>query len=271
MDFDDIFKDSAYFSRLQLAIESAHKAGEILLGFYEKNVRIERKGRIDLVTEADIASEKAVIDLIRQNMPADLILSEESNPTLDKISEAGMWVIDPLDGTTNFAHGFPWFCISIAYVERGEPVLGVIYLPIQKELFYAIRGCGAWLNGRKIAVSTASELSNALLATGFPYDIQKQAKRVLSAFGAVITNVQGIRRAGAAAIDLAYVACGRLDGFWEINLKPWDTAAGILLLTEAGGMVSDFKGNDYSIFYPELLATNTKLHELMIKTLNETI
>lgn len=259
MDFENIFKDSAYFSRLQLAKEAALKSGEILLGFYEKNVRIERKGRIDLVTEADIASEKAAIDLIRQKMPVDLILSEESNPTLDKIPEAGMWVIDPLDGTTNFAHGFPWFCVSIAYVEHGKPVVGVIYLPIQRELFCVVKGFGAWLNGKKIAVSSASELSNALLATGFPYDIQKQAKKVLSAFGAVITNVQGIRRAGAAAIDLAYVACARLDGFWEVNLKAWDTAAGILLVEEAGGVVSDFKGGAYSIFCPELLASNANL------------
>jgi myo-inositol-1(or 4)-monophosphatase len=245
---------------LRVATEAALKAGTVLQERYDKPHQIRHKGAIDLVTEADLAAEELILDVLRDTLPEIKVLSEESFASYEKIPEEPVWIIDPLDGTTNFAHNFPWFAVSIALYERGRSHVGVIYSPIQKELFCATRAGGAWLNDRRIKVSEVSSLQNALVATGFPYNIQERTDSILAMLKAVLTHSQGVRRPGAAALDLAYLACGRLDAFWEAGLKPWDTAAGNLLVEEAGGILSNFNGSPFSPFIPELLASNTLLH-----------
>jgi myo-inositol-1(or 4)-monophosphatase len=178
------------------------------------------------------------------------------------------WIIDPLDGTTNYAHGYPVFCVSIALEKEGEVILGVVYDPMREEMFVAERGEGAYLNDKKLAVSPVKDISRSLLATGFPYDIRDSKENNLDYFNAMAINVQAIRRAGAAALDLAYLAAGRFDGFWELKLKPWDTAAGCLLVTEAGGVISDIAGGKWRLQSPSLLASNGLIHEQMIKVLS---
>ena len=240
---------------------AALSAGAILRDLYGRPHRITHKGAIDLVTEADVAAEKAIIDLLRKELPgADFLAEESSLVPAEAMPEGPAWIIDPLDGTTNFAHHFPWFATSIGYSDGGQVKAGVIYQPILDELFCAVRGGGAWLNGKPIRVSRAPALQQSLLATGFPYNIKEKSGEVIGALAAVLPNCQGVRRAGAAALDLAYVACGRLDGFWEINLKPWDTAAGLVLLEEAGGRATDFAGAPYHPCLPEILATNLRIH-----------
>lgn len=255
--------------RLHSAIDAALRAGETLRAFYaDHRFGVYHKGEIDMVTDADLASEKIILETIHRDYSNAVFLSEETHASLSH--ETGeFWVIDPLDGTTNFAHGFPWFGISIACVMQGEVAAGLVYLPLQNELFYAVKGGGAWLNGTRITVSGIENLTDALLATGFPYDVHQEYERVIAALQAVLVNVQGVRRAGAAALDLVYVACGRLDGFWEIKLKPWDTAAGVLILKESGGRVSLFGGEPYSIFSKEILATNSLLHEQLSHILRD--
>ncbi|MGQ9689648.1 MAG: inositol monophosphatase family protein, partial [Desulfobaccales bacterium] len=179
------------------------------------------------------------------------------------------WIIDPLDGTVNFAHGFPMFCVSIAFEAAGVLEYGVVYDPLREELFEARRGGGAWLNRRPLKVSRVNRLDAALLATGFPYDIRERLPETLGRLGRLLAVSQGVRRAGSAALDLAYVAAGRLDGFWEENLKPWDTAAGVLLVTEAGGVITTFEGLDYTIFSSTLAASNGWVHESLLKALRE--
>ncbi len=266
----------AYLARLQdkelkrylnIAGTAALKAGAILKNLYGHPHEINHKGEIDLVTEADVASERAIVEICSKKLPEARILAEESRADYAGSPQDLVWIIDPLDGTTNFAHGFPWFCVSIALADQGKILAGVIYAPILNEFFFASRGHGAFLNGTPIEVSGEAELTNSLLATGFPYDIHRHPGPVVQALKAMIVKVQGIRRAGAAAMDLAYVACGRLDGFWEIKLKPWDTAAGQLLLEEAGGRVTDFKGGDFNPFLPEILASNGKIHAAMTEVL----
>jgi myo-inositol-1(or 4)-monophosphatase len=178
------------------------------------------------------------------------------------------WIIDPLDGTTNYAHGYPVFCISIALENEGTIVLGVIYDPMREEMFAAVRGEGAYLNDKKLAVSRTDNISRSLLATGFPYDIRESKENNLDYFNSMAINVQAIRRAGAAALDLAYLAAGRFDGFWELKLKPWDTAAGCLMVEEAGGLVSNVFGEKWSIFSPHVLASNGLIHGQMIEVLS---
>ncbi|MBI5559452.1 MAG: inositol monophosphatase [Deltaproteobacteria bacterium] len=254
---------------LRAAGQAALQAGSVLAGLYHQPHQVRYKGRIDLVTEADVAAEKIIIDLLSARYPQIAILSEESHAAYSYIPQEPVWVIDPLDGTTNFAHGFPWFAVSIGFMEKGRVLVGVIHAPLRDELFCACKGYGAWLNGEKIAVSKAEKLLHSLLATGFPYNITEQADGVLAALKKVLTRSQGVRRAGAAALDLAYVACGRLDGFWEINLKPWDTAAGLLLVEEAGGRVTDFRGRPYSPFVPEVVSSNGLIHEELATLLRE--
>jgi len=254
---------------LRIAAEAALSAGHILAELYHTPHQVRYKGEIDLVTEADIASEKSILDKFAARCPGIRILSEESYAIYDEVPHEPVWVIDPLDGTTNFAHDFPWFAVSIAYMEEGRSQVGVIYAPLQDEFFFSCRGCGAWLNGRKIHVSGTGELTRSLLATGFPYAIKEKVEEVLPALEKFLIRCQGVRRAGAAALDLAYLACGRLDGFWEINLKPWDTAAGLLLVEEAGGRVTDFRGGSYSPFVPELLSSNSAIHAEMVEQLRE--
>lgn len=246
---------------LLVAAEAALAAGAVLQDLHDRPHQIRHKGTIDLVTEADLASETVILELLQERAPGVKILSEESHGASIMEADEPAWIIDPLDGTTNFAHNFPWFAVSIALYERGRSQAGVIYSPMQKELFCGVRGAGAWLNDKRIKVSGISVLQEALLATGFPYDIAERPDPILAVLREVIIRSQGVRRPGAAALDLAYLACGRLDGFWEVGLKPWDTAAGSLLLEEAGGKLSDFRGNSFSPFTPELVASNSLLHE----------
>lgn len=252
---------------LKIAGKAALAGGQILRNLYDKPHDIQYKGDIDLVTEADVASEKRILDILQKNFSDIAILSEEFHAGYSTAPQEPVWIIDPLDGTTNFAHGFPWFAVSIAYAEKGKSMVGVIYAPMLDELFCACAGHGAWLNGRAIEVSGAKELSRSLLATGFPYNIRQSSGQVVDQLEKVLVHCQGVRRAGAAALDLAYVACGRLDGFWEINLKPWDTAAGQVLIEEAGGRLSDFRGNSFSPFIPELLSSNSLIHDEFQKLL----
>ncbi len=259
--------DPELADRLQAACRAALVAGSIIRKLYTQPHTIEMKGVINLVTEADIAAESAVIASLNEDVPGIAILAEESSGDNPKAPSGLVWVIDPLDGTTNFAHGFPFFAVSIALLKDGIPQLGVIYCPMQDELFAACTSCGAWLNGKSIRVTDTKFLVEALIATGFPYEIHQNLDIVLAQMRAVLPKVRDIRRAGAAAVDLAYVACGRLDGFWEMNLQPWDTAAGWLLVTEAGGTVTNYDGRQFSPFVPEILASNTALHPLLSKLL----
>lgn len=248
---------------LRTAAFAALEAGDIIREMYENPHQIRLKGAIDLVTEADIASEKAILSILEQRYPGDTVLAEESKAEYEKIPDGAVWIIDPLDGTTNFAHGFPYFAVSIAYSVNRESKVGVIYCPVNNELFCAWQGGGSWLNGRRIAVSKEEQLIQSLVATGFPYDIDQNLDLVIEQLRRILPRVRDVRRAGAAALDLAYVACGRLDGFWEMNLKPWDTAAGQLLVEEAGGKVTDYRGEDFNPYIPEVLASNGLIHQFL--------
>jgi myo-inositol-1(or 4)-monophosphatase len=254
---------------LRTAALAALKAGHIQRERYGKPHQVHHKGIIDLVTEVDTAAEEAILAILHKERMRATIIAEESHSQYNKSPQGPAWIVDPLDGTTNYAHGFPWFGVSIAYAVDGSSLVGVIYCPMQDELFCASRDSGAWLNGKRLKVSATNSLEEALVATGFPYDIRQHPTIVLAALEAIVTKVQDVRRAGAAALDLAYVACGRLDGFWEINLKPWDTAAGMLLVTEAGGAISDFSGKKYSPFLSEVLATNGFIHEKLLTLLKK--
>ncbi|MCD6389558.1 MAG: inositol monophosphatase [Desulfobulbaceae bacterium] len=254
---------------LKTAGKAALQAGRLLASLYSRPHEIRFKGEIDLVTEADPAAEKIILEILGKEYPEVEILAEESRSVYNAIPKETVWIVDPLDGTTNFAHGFPWFAVSIAYTEKGKSLAGVIYAPMLDELFCACHGHGAWLNGRKMKVSATEKLTRSLLATGFPYDVRQRPEKVMAALEKVLTRSQGVRRAGAAALDLAYVACGRLEGFWEIKLKPWDTAAGILLVEEAGGMVTDFQGGPYSPFIPEIISSNGHVHGELVGLLKE--
>lgn len=247
--------------------EAALAGGAILKDLYGKPHRISHKGDIDLVTEADVAAEKAIISHLRSAYPQINFMAEESSAIPDRMPKSPTWIIDPLDGTTNFAHNFPWFATSIGYCEEGRIKAGVIYQPLLDELFLAALGAGARLNHDVISVSKTDTLHKSLLATGFPYNIKEKIGDVMNMLGTILPQTQGVRRAGAAALDMAYVACGRLDGFWEINLKPWDTAAGLILLEEAGGKASDFAGNDFTPVIDEILISNSLLHEQLIRLL----
>ena len=254
---------------LRVAVVAASQAGAILLDRYEKPHHIQYKGSIDIVTEADLASEQLILDVLHHNLPGTKILSEESFSSYSKIPDEPIWIVDPLDGTTNFAHNFPWFSVSIAFYDEAKSQVGVIYCPIQNELFCATLGGGAWLNDQRIKVSEIELLQKALVATGFPYDVQERPDSVVAMLKAVLTHSQGVRRPGAATLDLAYLACGRLDAFWEVGLKPWDSAAGYLLVEEAGGTLSNFSGTPFSPFIPELLASNSLLHKDLIGLLHQ--
>jgi myo-inositol-1(or 4)-monophosphatase len=243
---------------LQVAVEAALRAGSYQRHRFTSLLNVDLKGDKDLVTEVDRESERLIVDYLLTRFPQHAILAEEGEyPPGDSSLR---WIIDPLDGTTNYAHGFPWFCVSIGLEADGELVAAVIYNPISDELFTATRGCGAFLNGRKLCVSGQSPLKNSLLGTGFPYDCATDPANNFDNFIAFQKAARGIRRAGAAALDLAAVAAGRLDGFWELKLKPWDVAAGVLLVREAGGLVTAFDGGAYSIFSNNIVASNGLIH-----------
>jgi len=244
----------------------AADAGSLLKDRFHAKHTVAYKGAIDLVTEADRLSEDLIVDKITQAYPQHDIVAEESSATA-KMSEY-RWIIDPLDGTTNYAHGYPVFCVSIALEIKGKVELGAVCNPMLDEMFFAERGCGAFLNGEAISVSPEEELSGSLLATGFPYDIRVSSDNNLEHFSRMARQAQAIRRAGAAALDMAYLAAGRFDGFWELKLKPWDTAAGWLLVEEAGGEVTDLFGGPYHLRSPHILASNGKIHAQMRDVLN---
>jgi myo-inositol-1(or 4)-monophosphatase len=251
------------------AINLARKAGNLLTGKFNSKHEIHFKGEINLVTEADKMSEDLIIAEINSNFPEHGILSEES-PAQN--SQAKLrWIIDPLDGTTNYAHGYPVFCVSIALENEGVIVLGVIYDPLREDMFVAVRGKGAYLNGKKMEVSKTATLSRSLLATGFPYDIRASKDNNLNYFNLMAMEAQAIRRAGAAALDIAYLACGRFDGFWELKLMPWDMAAACLMVEESGGVISDMSGGKWDIASPNVLVSNGLIHEQMIGVFKRTV
>ena len=248
---------------LDTAWDAVRAAGKLILDNWRRPKQIDYKGPIDLVTSVDRESERIIVDILQRNFPVHGILAEEETDRRS-LQNRYLWIIDPLDGTTNFAHGYPQFCVSIALQYDGKIVLGLVYDPIRDECFCAVQGQGATLNQTPIRSSAISELDKSLLATGFPYDRRENADFYLTFFRAFMTRSQGIRRNGSAALDLCYVACGRLDGFWELKLKPWDTAAGALIVTEAGGQLSDFSGAPFSIWGDETMASNGLIHDEMI-------
>ena len=244
---------------LSVAWEAASLAGSLMRAQWQAPKIIDYKGAIDLVTSVDRECERRIVDVLRRHFPTHSILAEEETDQVGT-EDRHRWIIDPLDGTTNFAHGYPQFSVSIAMECDDEVILGLVYDPLRDECFKAVRGEGATLNGSSIQVSAVKELDKALLATGFPYDRRGKADFYLSFFKEFMTRSQGIRRNGSAALDLCYVACGRIDGFWELQLRPWDTAAGSLIVTEAGGKLSDFSGGQFSIRSNETLASNGVIH-----------
>jgi len=255
--------DQSTLRQVRAACHAALTAGFMIRELYGKPHEITMKGEINLVTEADFAAESAITASLGEDTPEIPILAEESADDEVKEPAEMTWIVDPLDGTTNFAHGIPVFAVSIALMDAGQARVAAIYCPMQDELFCAWQGGGAWLNGDRITVTETDFLVQALVATGFPYDIYARLDDVMAQMRDILPKVRDIRRMGAAAVDLAYVACGRLDAFWEMDLKPWDTAAGWLVVEEAGGMVTDFAGKPYSPFTPEILASNTRLHTLI--------
>ena len=248
---------------LNLAVETALEAGKILREEYALPPEIRYKGDVDLVTQADRRSEQAIVARLSKFFPEHTIAAEEGTGHVR--SSEFHWHVDPLDGTTNFAHKYPCFAVSIALAQNERVLAGVVYNPICDELFAAARGEGATLNGRKIAVSQVATLSTSLLCTGFPVQRRRSNPNIHYYYDFTLRS-HGVRRDGSAALDLASVAAGRFDGFWEFGLNPWDTAAGVLLVEEAGGIVSDFDGNRYKLGGPVVLATNSLIHEEMRET-----
>jgi myo-inositol-1(or 4)-monophosphatase len=265
---------------LNVAVRAARQAGRLInrASVDVDTMQVTRKERNDFVTEVDRASEEAIIETLQSAYPSHAILAEESGhrpgkggkvPRADELSQLDhVWIIDPLDGTTNFIHGLPHYCISIALMERGVVTQGLVYDPIRNELFTASRGRGAFLNDRRIRVSRRTKLDEALIGTGFPFRMISQIDEYLGMLRPVMEKAAGIRRAGAAALDLAYTAAGRFDAFFELGLKPWDVAAGSLLVTEAGGLVGDFDGNARYLEGEQVLAGAPKVFSAMIAVLN---
>jgi myo-inositol-1(or 4)-monophosphatase len=249
-----------------LAEEAAREAGAILQQHARSGFRIEYKNVVNLVTDADHRAEQAIVDCIKAAHPSHRIFAEERGRQIVDHSPF-QWIIDPLDGTTNFAHGYPAYCVSIGLEYEGQCLLGAVYDPTRDELFTAVAGQGAYLNGARIHVSAVQRLDQALLATGFAYDIRETPANNLDHFARFALRAQGLRRTGTAALDLCYVAAGRFDGFWELKLQPWDMAAGTVILREAGGRVSNFKGGPLSIYDQELVASNGLIHEDMLAVL----
>jgi myo-inositol-1(or 4)-monophosphatase len=264
----------------QIGRQAALAAGAVMRQNYQKPHQITMKGTIDPVTETDYQCQEIIMGIIRQAFPDHGFLAEErvGEGEPEKREPAGLawetdpgptcrWIIDPLDGTVNFTHGYPMFCASIALEIDGVLEYGVIYDPLRDELFEGRRGGGATLNGRPIRVSRTEKLERALIGTGFPYDIRERVPETMARLGRMLASTQGVRRGGSAALDLGYLACGRLDGFYEENLKPWDTAAGILIVTEAGGKITTFAGSAYDLYAPNILVSNGRMHKQLLNLL----
>lgn len=246
-----------------VAIESALEAGRILRDYFGTLDSVDFKGEIDIVTDADRSAERAVLDRLRHAFPEFGVLAEESGASEPAVGSNSRWIIDPLDGTTNFANGYPHFCVSIGLEVDSELRLGVVYQPMLDELFIAERGQGAWLNGERLAVSRTEILLSSVLATGFHYDPAKRGEN-LPIFAHFTHQTRAVRRDGSATLDLCYVAAGRFDGFWETGIRAWDAAAGTLLISEAGGTMTDYAGNQYRIDTPECVATNGLIHSQVL-------
>jgi myo-inositol-1(or 4)-monophosphatase len=245
---------------LEVAMEAAREAGDILLAEFDRPVKISYKGEVDIVTQADRRSEQAIVSRLRAHFPRHRIVAEEGGGAEEDSDFC--WHVDPLDGTTNFAHGYPCFAVSIGLEQSDEIVVGVIYQPVTRELFTAVKGEGACLNQREIHVSPVPRLTTSLLATGFPSNKRTQNPN-MAYYWEFTLRSHGVRRDGSAALDLAAVACGRFDGFWEFGLHSWDAAAGVLLVREAGGIVTRLNGQRYRPGDPEILASNAQVHTEM--------
>jgi myo-inositol-1(or 4)-monophosphatase len=257
-------KDPVFAELLELARRLARSAGDLQRERYETGFQIDTKSAaIDLVTEVDQACEAAIVDGIQAARPGDAILAEEGHGG-DHEDAATRWIIDPLDGTVNFAHGFPRFCVSIGVEVAGRRSIGVVYDPLLDECFEAVLGEGAWLGSRRLEVTKEDELGRALVATGFAYDVHNSEDDNLASFRNVVKTARGVRRDGSAALDLCYVAAGRLDAYWELKLHPWDVAAGFLIVEEAGGRLADFKGGPIDRSGREVVATNGHLHSALL-------
>ncbi|MFZ1082352.1 MAG: inositol monophosphatase family protein [Candidatus Kryptoniota bacterium] len=255
---------------LDKIIEIAKIAGKFLKENEGKISQINEKGSFtNLVTNIDKASEAKIKDFIIKNFPDHGILAEESGASLP--TSEFRWIIDPLDGTTNYTHSYPVYCVSIGVEYKGELIAGAVYDPNFDEMFSAEKGCGAFMNGKKLNVTPTNTLERSMLATGFPYDIERNPFNCIQHFKEFLTTAQAIRRLGSAALDICYVAAGRMDGFWEVNLHPWDTAAAVLITIEAGGKVSDFSGGKYSIYQKNILLSNGLIHEQMIEVLKRNL
>ncbi|MCR4783338.1 MAG: inositol monophosphatase [bacterium] len=260
----DTSSNQDYQKFLDVAIEAAQEAGKVIREGFGQKHHIDKKGRIDVVTEVDKKSEEIIFSFIRKHFPEHSILGEEEGQVTGQ-SNRSRWIVDPIDGTTNFAAGYPFFAISIAYEEDGQVRAGLVYDPYHDELFKAIKGGGAFLNDQPIHVSHQTDLIDSLLVTGFPYNVSSSPDIHLGLFRDLILKARGVRRDGSAALDLCYIACGRFDGYWELGLSPWDVAAGILIVHEAGGLVTDFLGKPHNILYRDLIASNGRLHLDLLK------
>ena len=251
---------------LTTAVEAVVRAGDLQMAHFGRDFEINKKGTIDLVTEVDLAVERMFRALIAERFPDHQILAEELGGAA-AVPPGPCWVFDPIDGTTNFAHGLPIFCASLALEIDGIAQVGAVYDPNRRELFTAERGGGAFLNGAPLRVSSAARLVDAMLVTGFPYDVHSRVDEIVGLFGAFVGQARAVRRLGSAAIDLCYVAAGRLDGFWESDLKPWDIAGGALIVSEAGGRVTGTDGGAFTSRGGHVLATNGHLHDAMLATI----
>ena len=245
--------------RPRLACELALRAGSVIRDAMGRTRNVEYKSAVDPVTDVDRRAQQVIVDGIRAAFPSDVVIAEEDDS--HEQADGPCWIIDPLDGTANFVHGLPHFAVSIAFCDDGRPEAAAVYDPSKDDLFHAERGKGAWLGNQRLEVSRVEELDRSLLVTGFPYDRREHVDYYLEYFREFLCYAQDVRRYGSASLDMCYVAAGRFDGFWEWKLHPWDTAAGWLVVEEAGGRVTDFDGSDYDPWLPRILATNGRIHD----------
>jgi myo-inositol-1(or 4)-monophosphatase len=252
---------------LNFVVRMVHRVGDGVARRSRRGLRVSFKGEIDLVTQFDRDAQEKIVSALIREYPDHGILSEEGISVYPE--ESIRWIVDPLDGTTNFAHGLPIWAISVGLEVDDNVVLGVVYDPNRSETFTAVKNCGARLNGKKISVSKTRKLDRSLLVTGFPYDIRRSKRNNLRQFGEFAVRARAVRRLGSAALDLCYTACGRFDGYWELKLSPWDQAAGSLIVREAGGKITDFRGKAFNIYGDEVLATNGLIHRQMMNVLKE--